>query len=115
MSAQVDELREAAVICNLAGERVTAKLLREAADTIESLRDRLQPVPAELDYIEDKSRWFELFGMPERAAQTLAIGDRHADCSECVIRETCYSSDVGCLVEEPDMLLEWLESEVRDD
>jgi len=54
------------------------------------------------------SRHAELFGTPERAAQTLAIGDRHADCSECVIRETCYSSDVGCLVEEPDVLLEWL-------
>lgn len=42
LTVQVDELREAAVICNLAGERETAKLLREAAYTIESLRDRLQ-------------------------------------------------------------------------
>lgn len=41
-TVQVDELREAAVICNLAEERETAKLLREAAYTIESLRDRLQ-------------------------------------------------------------------------
>ena len=42
-----------------------------SADTIEGLRDRLQLVPAELDYVEDKSRWFELFGTPERAARTL--------------------------------------------
>lgn len=39
---QCDELREAAVICTLAKEPETAKLLREAADTIESLRERLQ-------------------------------------------------------------------------
>jgi hypothetical protein len=62
---------------------------------------------------DDKSRWAELFGTPERAAQTLAIGDRHADCSECVIRETCYSSDVGCLVEEPDVLLELLRGDAE--
>jgi hypothetical protein len=46
--------------------------MREAADTIENLMDRRQPVPAELDCIEDKSRWYELFGTPERAARTLA-------------------------------------------
>lgn len=55
-----------------------------------------------------KSRWHELFGTPERAALTLAVGDRHADCGECVICEACYSSDMGCLVEEPEVLLEWL-------
>jgi hypothetical protein len=42
-------------------------------------------IPAELDYIEGKSRWFELFGTPERAARTLArmcaIGD--GSCAGC--------------------------------
>ena len=46
---------------------------------------RQRVVPAELDYVEDKSRYYELFGTPERAARTLArmcaIGD--GSCAGC--------------------------------
>lgn len=154
-----------------------SRMLREAADTIESLRDRLQEsygqVPEQgkrenegeqescgeacgddrfeligkakrklfectniesrpeevavldsilfrcwqmgwLDQLRDSgTRWHELFGTPERAAQTLTVGEKHADCSECIIREACYSSDMGCLIEEPDALLEWLSGDAE--
>ena len=86
-----------------------ASEMREAADTIENLRNRLQPVPAELDYIEDKSRWFELFGTPERAARTLAKA-----CGECSEKFPCsecpLSPIVGSNVYEPE-ILEWLRGE----
>ena len=85
----------------------SAAEMREAADTIEGLRNRLQ----ELQGVGGESRYTELFGTPERAVRTLAVGDRHADCGECAIYEACYSSDMGCLVEEPDALLEWLKGE----
>jgi hypothetical protein len=54
-----------------------SRMLREAADTIESLSDKLQGVMG--------TRYCELFGTPERAARTLArmcaIGD--GSCAGC--------------------------------
>jgi hypothetical protein len=81
---------------------IIAIRLREAADTIEGLRDRMHLVPAELDYIEDKSRWHELFGTPERAARTLA-NNCHRD--GCI---ACPALDADCNVGDYDKLLEWL-------
>ena len=102
-----------------------APMLREAADTIISLRDRLQRaeedariieietshidikqgevitrfVPAELDCIEDKSRWFELFGTPERAANVIlalqicpCVKDECASCPAC---DVCFEHYKG--------------------
>ena len=34
---------------------------------------RERGITAELDYIEDKSKWFELFGTPEMAAKYFAM------------------------------------------
>ena len=52
----------------VAGLTTAVESMREAADTIESLRDRLQ----ELQGVTGESRYSELFGTPERAARTLA-------------------------------------------
>jgi hypothetical protein len=80
-------------------------IMREAADTIECLRDRLQLVPAELDCIEDKSRWYELFGTPERAARTLENGTPL--CGWCDT-QTCDKRGGECSLLDYDVLLEWL-------
>lgn len=61
---------------------------------------------------EDKSRWFELFGTPERAARTLTgICDKVPNCDVCQISEIIGEQ---CNYE---MLLEWLrgEDEVIDE
>lgn len=90
----------------------SAVRMEQAADTIESLRDRLQPVPAELDCIEDKSRWYELFGTPERAARTLADLQTCSlgfdlECDECAVYSLCQSGARN----DRDALLEWLRSD----
>ena len=108
LTAQINELRLMGDGQAAKGEFAVATLLREAADTIESLRDRLQPVPAELDYIEDKSRWFELFGTPERAARTLEAHMRKCRSADVTLCDSCVM--VRSCVEEQ-ALLEWL----RDD
>jgi len=75
--------------------------MREAADTIESLRDSLnevadkwasEKIKAE-DYARENmmlkanngSRWFELFGSPERAAQTLSKISCDGFCDSCAL------------------------------
>ena len=114
LTAQIDELRLMGDGQAAKGEFAVATLLREAADTIESLRDRLQPVPAELDYIEDKSRWFELFGTPERAARTLLYVFACKDsrpwvaCEECPILGGCAVRSDG-----HDALLDWLRGDAE--
>lgn len=87
--------------------------MREAADTIESMRDRLQPVPAELDYIEDKSRWFQLFGTPERAVRTIQdkmlAYDLLTQCDDCPYQtDECFKPSCKCAMQDYDVLLEWL-------
>ena len=78
LSAQIKELRETAVSLGVNGVCTgdLSKLyvmLREAADTIESLSDKLQGVMG--------TRYCELFGTPERAAVTLVrTSDERAVC-----------------------------------
>lgn len=49
------------------------------------------------------TRWFELFGTPEKAADTLSPDDM--SCKYCLLHDYC---DDGCLIEERGKLLEWL-------
>ena len=141
LSSQCDELRLMARLVRDYDYKEISRMLREAANTIESLRDRLQAVgpldvllrclendygiraswdglrrvwvtesvTAELDCIEDKSRYSELFGTPERAARTLHSGGTLI-CRECLIREECEKTpeDSNCMITDYDALLEWL-------
>ena len=68
-------------------------------------------VPAELDYIDDKSRWAELFGTPERAARTLVENhERQATCLYCIMADRpgnpCGDGDY-------DALLGWLRGDAE--
>lgn len=100
LSAQIKELREMAVSLGVNGVCTgdLSKLyvmLREAANTIESLSDKLQGVMG--------TRYCELFGTPERAARTLTgICDKVPNCGVCQISETIGEQ---CNY---DMLVEWL-------
>ena len=62
-----------------------------------------------MDKPDDKTRWHELFGTPERAARTLHHGGTLV-CRECLIREECAETpeDSNCMVTSYDALLEWL-------
>ena len=75
---------------------------------------RQRTVPAELDYVEDKSRWFELFGTPERAARTLYY-DKEPICAGCALLDECGKTPDEehdtCFLIDYDALLEWLEGE----
>ena len=79
--------------------------------------DKVEAVEIEwVDFIrkpDDNSRWFQLFGTPERAAQTLH--DMPCGCQPCIkcpmYTPCCEQFGEG----HHDALLEWLESEVRDD
>ena len=67
-------------------------------------------------YYVGNSRWFELFGTPERAAKSLStmlrceLGIERVHCANCALHDACriYDGDEG-------EMLEWLESELRDD
>ena len=74
--------------------RDAAVMLREAADTIESLSDKLQGVIG--------TRYCELFGTPERAARTLER--KFASCNGNV----CIAPNVDY-----DALLEWLRGDAE--
>ena len=116
----------------------SAAEMREAADTIEGLRDRLQ----ELQGVGVESRYAELFGTPERAARTLKKliedgpflikEDRDSfkpakvcdlldelcggcgKCPSCVnAHETEYSIKFECNGGDYDALLEWLKGETE--
>ena len=71
-----------------------------------------QGVESTLECIEDKSRWAQMFGTPERAARTLEEFDldqinwcRGTDCCESCL----YEFDrYGCALPEGFSLLEWL-------
>ena len=87
-------------------------MLREAANTIEGLRKQVAKCQiAELKADYDTSRYFELFGTPERAARTMA--GKCGDCSECVLVDACGCGK-KCLLSSKydyDALLEWLRGE----
>ena len=106
LSIQIAKLRETAEGIDWEIPEA-AELLREAADTIESLRERLQ----ELQGVGGESRYTALFGTPERAARTLSkafiaceCDDTHCDACPLFdpITDDCnYTRD--CVA-----LLEWL-------
>ena len=114
LSEQVAELRDRAKElrrCGCWGNDGDAALMELAADTIESLRRQVAKCQiAELKADYDTSRYFELFGTPEKTAKTLA--GKCCDCCECVLANACeQGSGEGCLLSDEsnfDALLEWL-------
>ena len=108
LTAQCDELRDKAMLFEGYNNGEISRMLRDAADTIESLRDRLQ----ELQGVGGESRYSELFGTPERTVRTL-ISVR----GECDSRGQCYPNcpfgdaptcPSNCESRDYDALLEWL-------
>ena len=107
--------------------------MREAADTIEGLQGRLQELQSEVNHwkveqthaysnwedahnrvkeleANNSTRWYELFGTPERAARTLLkICDEVAYCSECPMFWVC-SKDKTPKFDDYDAFLKWLRS-----
>ena len=69
-----------------------------------------ESVTAELDYIEDNSRWFELFGTPEQAARTLM-----GICEECEegVCSGCKIDPLMGYATNYDGLLEWLRGDAE--
>lgn len=57
---------------------------------------------------DDRSRWFELFGTPERAARTLAGICESCKYGDCV---TCGVPEWASYLHDYDALLEWLRGE----
>ena len=115
LSKQVGELRMLAGDGSMefvAGP-IRATVLREAADTIERLRKQVAECQiAELKADYDTSRYSELFGTPERAAQTLI-----AVHGECETSKSCYpdcpfgaapTCPRDCWSDDYDALLGWL-------
>lgn len=88
---------------------ISASVLREAADTIESLLDRLQLEPS--SNLLEPSRWHQLFGTPERAARTLL--ESTSECRCCVIRDACGYDLDKCVMYDYDMLFEWLRGDAE--
>jgi hypothetical protein len=108
LSNQADELREKAdMLDGLEGMDNLVPMLREAADTIESLSDKLQGVMG--------TRYCELFGTPERAARTLIDCNAFKQCVDCPVchderGETCeIPGDCAFVMRDYDALLDWLE------
>lgn len=120
MSRQTDELREVADRLWEHGKHGVnavplmldaSVIMREAAKTIESLRKQIAKCQiAELKADYDTSRYFELFGTPERAARTswYMLMCKYVDCHECPIADGCdIATDIDCEDDEA-ALLEWL-------
>ena len=58
--------------------------------------------------VDTQSRWHELFGTPEQAAQTI-IGGCGGDCIACLLPTDCPCHDSFCADNaDYDALLEWL-------
>ena len=111
---QADELREAARQFEGYQNGEISRMLREAADAIEGLRDRLQ----EMQGVTGESRYSELFGTPERAARTLTNVCQFTHGGELCDRCKCYLfGDCDRMLrlrsEQSiyDALLEWLREE----
>jgi hypothetical protein len=80
--------------------------------TLQGIRlDMLENAATEniADTTDKKSRWYRLFGTPERAAQTLHRNGT-LECSECLLHDRCLETpeDSKCMVLHQDTLLEWL-------
>lgn len=85
--------------------------LREAADTIESMRKQVAKCQiAELKADYDTSRHFELFGTPERAARTL-----HSCCAKCWCNDctTCRLAEFMGYKGDEHALLGWLRGDAE--
>ena len=80
--------------------------------------DKVESVEIEfVDFIrkpDDKSRWYELFGTPERAAWTLIDCNGFGDCVDCPVchdelGKTCeIPGDCAFVMRDYDVLLDWL-------
>lgn len=82
------------------------RAMREAADTIE----KLEPHSNQLE----PSRYFQLFGTPERAARTITRMQMATDLMGCCDADSCpaafnecWKLD-SCPMDDYDKLLEWL-------
>lgn len=120
LTSQIDELRDKARLFEGYQNGEISRMMREAAYTIESLRDRLQ----ELQGVGCESHYSELFGTPERAAGFLLATIRMMGTEEaCQLFDRCYDCPLYDMDIVPkcwkdptgEAVLEWLESEVRDD
>ena len=133
LGEQIKELREKAdMLDGLEGMDNLVRMLREAADTIESLRNRMQEendalrdyrasqIAAEaerrLQEVGGKSNYTRLFGTPERAARTLfEIKCGEKSCKGCPIAEPCAECDV--MLDDGEALraalLEWLRGDTE--
>jgi len=134
---QADELRKMAVNLGVNGVCTgdLSKLyvmLNKAAETIKNLQDSInevadrwasEKIKAE-DYARENmmlkanngSRWFELFGTPERVAQTMmkifAMCNKSTIyCAKCPLSKApaCYGNDDG----DYDAFLEWLRGDTQ--
>ena len=83
--------------------------------------DKVESVEIEwVDFVrkpDDKSRWHELFGTPERAARTITRTQMATDLMGCCDADTCpaafdecWKLD-SCPMDDCDALLEWLRGE----
>lgn len=129
LSSQAGELREKAdLLDGPEGMDNLVRMLREAADTIESLRDRLQEdgeqtchaTQANYEHCKystdrgwrDTSKYAELFGTPERAAKTVSAMCSHGiwSCDGCPLFDEGVEHCESELGDTPS-LLEWLRGE----
>ena len=65
---------------------------------------------------DDKSRWYELFGTPERAARTLRKNGKSIPaCYRCLVRDECANlpEDSECPMDDYDALFEWLRGDAE--
>ena len=137
LRAEIDELREAAEKFEGYQCGEISRMLREASDTIESLRDRLQEegdalrdyrasqIAAEaerrlqeLQCVGGESNYTRLFGTPERAMRTIALIGHRYPCDEGCdpSGEKCkvcpFADAPSCRIKrdhpEESPLLEWL-------
>lgn len=131
LGEQIKELREAVGKFEGYQNGEISRMLREAADAIEGLRDSLNEVAdrwadAQIDAevyarenmllkVYNDTRWHELFGTPERAARTLeAIPCGNLPCSKCPMFKPCCCD--GVKEDEEtfyDVLLEWLRGDAE--
>lgn len=88
---------------------------KEAIDCwVEIDIDKVEAVEIEwVDFIrkpDDKSRWFQLFGTPERAARTLS--EAKGLCNWCDV-ESCAGDGGECRIYAYDALLEWMRGDAE--
>lgn len=138
LGSQADELREKAdLLDGLEGMDNLVRMLSEAADTIISLRNRLQEAQGGVDHwrteqvhaygnredaykrvveleANNGTRWHELFGTPERAAKTVSAMCSHGiwSCDGCPLFDEGVEHCESELGDTPS-LLEWLRGDAE--